>query len=366
MRHMLIPVLLATLGFATAANGAVAPAPAVAAIDMFTIAGMKIAGTAESPRAARDLAMAQGRPQAWSKLFRRFTVQEAWGNEPQLSDAQLLGLILSVEVGNERRNTTRYAADVMYHFNPVAVRQLLRRSNIAFTEERSGLALVIPLTAGKSGFDPDSLWAIAWGAPSLQNSLVPMVVADFGATLPMPPNLTELDWAALAPIARGYNASQVIFAIASEDAKTLQMITVSAAGRKAFSFAFAQSSFAFDVQAIAEKTANEPRQSAGRQRIADENRPPPLVDDGIRTHLMANVRFETLADWAKLRSRLGNVKTVTDMDVVGLALNEAEIDLTYSGPMEQLRGALARHNLALGNSAGEYTLELTAVRAAAE
>jgi hypothetical protein len=200
---------------------------------MFTIAGMKVAGTAESPRAARDLAMAQGRPQAWSKLFRRFTVQEAWGSEPQLSDAQLLGLILSVEVGNERRNTTRYAADVMYHFNPAAVRRLLRTSNIAFAD-----------------------------------------------------------------------------------------------------------------------TQSEPV--------------PPLVDDGIRTHLMANVRFETLADWATLRSRLGTVKTVTDMDVVGLALNEAEIDFTYSGPMEQLRGALARHNLALGNSAGEYTLELTAVRAAAE
>src|SRR5258706_15588344 len=97
MRRMLLPVLLATLSFSSAANGAATPAPAVAAIDMFTISDIKVEATAESPRAARDLAMARGRPQAWSKLFRRFTVQDAWGSEPQLSDAQLLGLILSVE-----------------------------------------------------------------------------------------------------------------------------------------------------------------------------------------------------------------------------------------------------------------------------
>ena len=92
--------------------------------------------------------------------------------------------------------------------------------------------------------------------------------------------------------------------------------------------------------------------------------PPAVVDDGIRTHLIANVRFDTLGDWAKLRARLGNMKTVTEMDIVGLALNEAEIDLTYSGQVEQLADALAQQNLTLGNSAGEYTLELVTAVAA--
>ena len=78
--------------------------------------------------------MTQGRPLAWSTLFRRFTGQPIWGTEPQLAESELLGLILSSDAGNIRRNTTRYLADVTFHFNPEEVRQLLRRSNIVFTE----------------------------------------------------------------------------------------------------------------------------------------------------------------------------------------------------------------------------------------
>ena len=134
MRSMLMAVLLATVAFTSAAHGASAPQATVEAIDQFSIIGIKVDATAPSPRAARELAMTQGRPLAWSKLFRRFTGEPAWGTEPQLAERELLGLILSSDAGNERRNTTRYLADVTFHFNPAAVRQLLRRSNIVFTE----------------------------------------------------------------------------------------------------------------------------------------------------------------------------------------------------------------------------------------
>ena len=132
MRRMLMAVLLATAGLTSAAFGAVAPL--VEAIDQFTVSGIKVDATGASPRAARDLAMMQGRPLAWSTLFRRFTGQPIWGTEPQLAERELLGLILSSDAGNIRRNTTRYLADVTFHFNPEAVRELLRRSNIVFTE----------------------------------------------------------------------------------------------------------------------------------------------------------------------------------------------------------------------------------------
>ena len=134
MRSMLMAVLLATVAFTSAAHGAASPQPRVEVIDQFSIVGIKVDASAPSPRAARELAMTQGRPLAWRKLFRRFTGQPAWGTEPQLAERELLGLIRSSDVDNERRNTTRYLADVTFHFNPEAVRQLLRRSNIVFTE----------------------------------------------------------------------------------------------------------------------------------------------------------------------------------------------------------------------------------------
>ena len=232
MRSVLIPVLLVTLALVSAASGAVVPVAAIAKTDVYTVGDIKVDATAQSPRAARDLAMAQGRPLAWNELFRRFTVEGVLGSQPQLSDNQLLGLIRSTEIGHERRSTTRYLADVIFHFDPVAVRQLLRTSKIDFAEAGSEPALVIPL-------QPES-----------------------------------------------------------------------------------------------------------------------VVDKGSPTYLTVDVQFDTMMDWTKLRTRLSAMKSVIQVEIGGLALHEAQLDITYLGQMEQFQDMLTQQNLEWSDSESQYTLVL--------
>ncbi len=68
--------------------------------------------------------MAQGRAAAWTKLFRRLTTAANWRRQPALDEKALERLIRGFEVANERRSTTRYLADVNFHFNPNAVRNV--------------------------------------------------------------------------------------------------------------------------------------------------------------------------------------------------------------------------------------------------
>jgi hypothetical protein len=353
MFRMFIPVLLAGLGFASAAYGA---APPIGAGDeLFTISGIKVEASAESPRVARDLAMAQGRSLAWSKMLNRLTDGGKGANSPRFTDKQLLGLIRSVKANNERHNTRRYLADLVFSFNPGAVRQLLRTFNIDFIDTRAEPALVIPLTTGTDGFDPTSPWAMAWADPALRQGLVPMLVAEGGATgLAMPKNITQLDWAALEPMANRYGAGQVILAIASDDAKTIQTIAVSPLGRTTTSFAFAQSTFAASVEAVVEEAAEEWKQSIAR--LAKEL--PPLTGEPTRNHLMVNVQFGTPRDVDALRARLSNVDSVSEVDVIELTPDEARIDLTYIGDMEALERSLARQYLELSDDGYEYWLDL--------
>ncbi len=342
-------VLLAVLGLGTPAMAAPAPAP-----DLFTVSGTKVDASAESAIAARDLAMTQGRPAAWTKLYRRLTAASAWGKQPQLDENALLRLIRSFEVVGERRSTTRYLADVTFHFNPVAVRALLRQSNIAYTDTRSRPVLVVPVTSGKAGFDPLSPWAMAWTDPALQQGLVPFVmpiIEGAEAALLSRPDLGQLDWATLAPLARRYNVGAVLVASASEDAKTVQMVQISATGRTAASFAYAQSTFAADAEVIAERAAE-----IWKSRTS--------VDFATRARLTADVAFDSLDDWSKIRDRLGAVRAITGFDVVGLALHEAEINVTYSGRQEQLRDALAQQNLQLNNNNGQFSLQIAGATAA--
>jgi hypothetical protein len=349
MARLPLLVFLAAL-FWGAATVYAAPAP-----DLYTVSGIRIDATADSAIAARDLAMQQGRPAAWTKLFRRFTSTANWSKQPQLDDNTLLRLVRSFEVSNERRSTTRYLADLTIHFNAAAVRNLLRQSGVSYTEARSRPVLVIPVIAGKPGFDPMGSWATAWKSPLLEEELVPFV-------LPMPdaqddeilsrPDPAQLDWASLAPMARRANATDAIIAIASEDSKTVQMIQISATARTPASFAYAQSTFAADAEAIAERAYE-----AWKTRSA--------VSYGTRARLTADVQFDSLDDWAKIRAQLGATRAVSDMDVIGLSLNEAEIELTYFGRPEQLRDALAQQNLQLINASGQFTLQLAGRAAAA-
>jgi len=350
MSRFRIFVLLAALGLGATAMAAPAPAP-----DIFTVSGTKVDASAESAIAARDLAMTQGRPAAWTKLYRRLTAAPMWAKQPQLDENALLRLIRSFEVVGERRSTTRYLADVTFHFNPVAVRALLRQYNIAYTDTRSRPALVIPVTAGKPGFDPLSPWAMAWTDPALQQGLVPFVIPILEggeAAVLSRPDLGQADWASLAPLVRRYNVTAVIVASASEDAKTVQMVEISATGRTPASFAYAQSTFAADAEAVAERAAE-----VWKSRTS--------VDFATRARLTADVAFDSLDDWAKIRDRLGSVRAITDFDVIGLALHEAEISVTYSGRQEQLRDALAQQNLQLSNSNGLFSLQIAGATAAA-
>lgn len=286
MTRLPAPVLLLIALIACTTPALAAPARP----DLFTVAGVSVGASAELAISARDAAMAQGRAAAWRTLFRRLTAAANWRKEPMLDERALERMIRSFEVANERRSTTRYLAEVTFRFNPVAVRNLLRQANIAYTETRSPPVLVIPLIAGTPGFDPMSTWFASWLDPQLQQGLVPFVTPaadDADAALFERPDLAQPDWAALAPMARRYNADAVILAIASEDGNTVQMVELSPTGRVAASFAYAQSSFPADAQAVAERA-----EDVWKSRNA--------VDFAVRAHLVADVQFNSLDDWAKI------------------------------------------------------------------
>jgi hypothetical protein len=330
---------------------AAVPSPAIG--DLFTVAGIKVDASAESAIAARDIAMAQGRPQAWTTVYRRLTAAANWGKQPQLDDNQLLRLVRSFEVAGERRSTTRYLAEVTYHFNPAAVRAVLRQNRVAYTETRSKPAVVIPMIEGK-GYTASGPWAAAWKNPAFAQGLVPMILPAGDAedmAIFSRADVTQLDWMGFAPLVSRYDAGAVVLAIASEDGNTVQSIEITQTARTASSFAFAQSTFTADAAAVADKV-----QETLKTRTS--------VDFGTRGRLVADVQFNSLAQWARIRAQLRAVKSVVDVDVMGLSANEAEIDVTYFGRIEQLQDSLSQQSLALTGNPTAYTLQLGTTAAA--
>src|SRR5262249_23956957 len=112
-------------------------------------------------------------------------------------------------------------------------------------------------------------------------------------------------------------------------------------------------SFAADADAVAEKAAE-----AWKTRAA--------VNYAQTARIVADVTFDAPEDWAKIRTRLAAVRAISNVEVVGMALHEAEIGVTYFGRPEQLHDALAQQNLDLDNSGGSFTLQLAGTTASTQ
>lgn len=323
-------------------------AAAAAPPDPFTVKAVHVDATAASATAARDAALAQGRPLAWTKLYRSLAPQSAWGKQPPLNDFQLQHIIRSFEIANERHSNTRYIADVTYVFSPSEVRKLLRGVGAPLAEASSKPALIIPLVAGH--FDPNGAWAKAWSDPAV-GGLMPMVFPrgePGDAALIARGNFGALTWDSVAAVAKRYEAVEVVIAEASANGQQARMTQLWApVGRAVDSIAVARPDFKLTALTAARKLAE-----SWRERSA--------VDTSAKLRLMADVEFSSPTDWARIRARLALVKMVTSYEVNGLSLREARLRIVHYGRAEQLAAALSAQNLELTSVGQNYRLRYRA------
>lgn len=335
--------------FILGAAFALASAPALAD-DIFSVGGIKVDATGASATEARDIAIAQGRPIAWAKLYHRLTREKDWSRQPQLDDATLSKMIRGFEIANEKHSSTRYLAEMTYDFRAADVRSVLQRAGVAYTEATGKRALVIPILAARP-FEPAGAWTQAWAKSDLANSIVPMVLPEGNpADLDVlsRSDLTQLGWAAFSPLAARYGASEVIVAEATSapGAVTVRLVRILPSGSTSVTLA-AQPGYA-----AAATAATIGMREAWKERS--------VVDYGQRSKLVAFVSFSSGREWISIRSRLALIPTVADVNVVGLTVNNAEIELFYIGQLAQLQDALAQQNLTLNMGQGAYSLRSVA------
>ncbi len=320
-----------------------APAHAADAA-LYSVAGIEVDATAGSATAARDIALANGRPAAWERLYRRITPSSEWDLQPAADGVLLERLILSMQIDNERRSTTRYLAEVTYNFNPAEVQELLRINGIRFAQARARPVLVVPIIEGI--YDPESEWARSWAQPSIAQGLVP-VILPFGDAADQPvlgrADLTTLGWEALEPLAQRYDVEDIAIARATPDGGAAQLIIVSEQDRLVEAVPFGGSNFATTADSAAQRLAQGWKETAS-------------VDYSRRFQVIADVAFGAPQEWAAIRQRLSNVGTVAGVDVLGISVNEARIALSYFGQAEQL--SAAQQNLIFDAAPDGYMLQL--------
>lgn len=347
------------------AQGAAAPgaAPAVPRqIDIFVAESVPVDVTAGSVGEARERGLVQGRIAGYRKVIERLVAREDLSRVPQRSADQIIDMVREFSIANERSSAVRYLADLTVRLNPNAIRQLLRRANVPFTETLSRPLVVVPVMRAAGGatlWGGANPWHEAWlNTPAPDAGLVPLVVP-----LGDPQDAAALTAAqalganpqAFAALAARYQAEGALVVAADLDGPGPVAVRLTEVRPDEPPVELSLTHAGAAGQAEADVLAGAV--AAAAAAVADSWVRRNRVSFGVTQQLTALVPVGDLRDWLNIRARLGNVTLIDHVDVQAMTRDRVQITVHFAGAEEQLRLAMGQHNLSFTRQNGVWVIE---------
>ena len=332
---------------------------------IYTVADIAIDERADNATDARQRAISRARQMAFAQLVRRLSLDDDIANLPyDLTDQEIAQLVAGFEVAKEKSSVTRYLADFTVRFDPDAIRALLRRNNVRFSETAAAPLIIVPLAdidGTRLLWEPGNRWrdalvsAIAEEPMALQGlrplrlprgDVADQMALDIGDAL-------LADGARLAELSRIYAGLDVLIARAAltrdpvNSEIHLQVVAQpyspheqnSQTELAAIEFTVPQSQ---DIELLFDRAA---RQLVNRLQQDWKQRT--RIEFGELGRITLNVRTQSLAQWYRLRRQLESIYRVREIQLLALSVQFAQMSVQYHGDIAQLQFELAQRDLNL-------------------
>jgi Uncharacterized protein conserved in bacteria (DUF2066) len=355
----------AALGLGVAGAVAMgAPIVATAADEVFTVGNYPVEARADNAVAAKDRALADGQQAAFRSLLKRLVAVTAYARIKPLRTVKAGDLVEGVRVRSERNSTTDYIATLDFSFQAKAVRDLLRREGIPFTDEQAPALIVVPVWKANASAAPkdEAGWSNAWKGLDLDHALTPVKLQvlkkELGAESIAA--LANGDGSAMRALVGAYGNELVLLAVAEQDAAN-KRLNVTLTGRDAigaftlkrtYRIDAADPGYAGELAAVISLGILEGRWKAIKSGMGSGAG----VASGS-SDLLINVEFRGMSEWQDISRKLGATQGVAELDVAGLSARGARVTLRYPEGGEQLADALAQQGLLLRNVGGNWVLK---------
>lgn len=327
---------------------------------MFTVANYPVEARADNAVAAKERALADGQQAAFRSLLKRLVSVTAYSRIKPLAGVRAADLVEGVRVRSERNSTTDYIASLDFSFQSKAVRDLLRREGIPFTDEQApALTLVALWRAGAGPPREQAAWTNVWKGLDLEHALTPVKLQALKKEI-TPAAIEALangDGTAIRAFVAAYG-EYVIIAVAERDTAA-NRLNVTLSGRDAvgaftlkrgYRVDAADPGYASELAAVISLGILEGRWKAVRSRGGAAAAASGDVD------LLIAVEFRGMSEWQDISRRLGATPGVEELEVAGLSARGARVTLRYAEGAERLAEALARQGLSLRNAGGNWVL----------
>ncbi len=376
-----------------------APTPARAADQAYTVNDVKVDILSESAVKARDKAFGEAQKVAFIKLAERFRSPEAMAGFVPPDARTIAGMVQDFEVVSEQLSTRRYLGTYTFRFKANAVNRYFGSGPAYGLNEtvaaRPAAGLMILPFFQQEGAAPvlwdaaKNPWLQAWQKTSLQGLLLPLGdasdIMDVRDNQPL-----NYNSAGLKRMLKRYESRDAVILLARFNQSAanplsieiyrtdkyppelVQKMPVNNGSSRTLGDLMQKTIVSVkDVLATNWKTVEEPAVEAQQPLQAEgEHLDPetvtidrtalPRVPQQQQTALAGNIRvktrFSTIAEWLATRRALNSVPSVTGIRIVALKANEAVVDLNYADWPSLSTGLSSRGLSIQGTGVGDYQL----------
>lgn len=341
--------LAAFAAFFLAALCALAPGAASAQPrdNVYAVSGVRVDETAENAAAAQQAGFAAAQRLGFERLLRRLTLPEelAAAGAPAIDAAALERLVLSVDVEEERRSTTRYIGRLTVRFDSGGVRNLLRSYGLAVVDTRTAPVLIAPVAASGVAEETAALWREVWTQGGFGGELVPLIAA--------PPQLQGAPaWDAAAPFAQSAAAVSALYATLNVQGSTATaaLVEVDASARRERGEVVARIAGSDEAALRAALSSLAEQVSA---RIQNEWKGRVAVGGGQRARVSASALYGDQRQWERIKDALeGAAQTlISEIRIEAVGREGALVSFSFVGNREQLAAELNRRGVRLEDTA---------------
>jgi hypothetical protein len=348
--------LAAALLWAGAAGGA------AAGEEVFTVGNYPVEARADNAVAAKERALAEGQQAAFRSLLKRLVAVTAYARIKPLAGVRAADLVEGVRVRSERNSTTDYIASLDFSFQSKAVRDLLRREGIPFTDEQAPALTLVPIwRSGAAAPNEQAAWTNVWKGLDLEHALTPVKLqAPKKEIAPAAIDaLANGDGSAIRTFVAAYGSEYVLIAVAERDTAAGRLnVTLSgrdAVGaftlRRGYRVDAADPGYASEFAAVVALGILEGRWKAIKSRGGAA-----AAAAAGDVDLLIAVEFRGMSEWQDISRRLAATPGVEELEVAGLSARGARVTLRYAEGAERLADALSRQGLSLRNAGGNWVL----------
>ncbi len=254
----------------------------------------------------------------------------------------------------------RYLADYTFHFRGSRIRQLLRNSGIAFSENPGKPVVVVPVYQDGDKlvlWDDPNPWREAWGQ-------VPAASGPAKLSLPLGGvgDLTVIDAeqarsgdaVALTDIAQRNGGDEALVALATERRQSGRFAGLDVISKR-YRLGQPTSSRTDNIEAHPGESDDDfYKRAVGIVIAGIEHGGAPAGDK--EASLAATVPIASLGDWVALRRRLAAVPGIHKIDLLSLSRLQAKVEIKYVGNPDQLKSSLAQADINLDGADPDWRL----------